>query len=150
MTSKRLQRLVHLKRLVEQSRAAELRRKQQDLEDAQRAAQATADALRTLDETLDEDGGTATPEGLLLVHGYQQHLARTLQQQQEEAARTADGVEEEQGRVREAWQERRVMENVRDRAQEKESEAELSSERKTSDSLALQAYRRLHGGGGKP
>lgn len=138
MTSTRLHRLVRLRKLVEDVKAREL--------DERRTALVRAEAR--LDETRQEIVGldrlAARPSGsvheLLMVAGYQGHLEKQAASQTVVVSEREASVEEGRVVVRDAWQERRLMENLHLRAVETEAEETDRAERRTIDALALTGF----------
>ncbi len=144
MTSRRLGRLVRLKKLMEQSRAADLAQEQAALGAAEadlRATHAEADALDTA-----LAGSEASADDLMMAAAWQAQLARKADSQRQQIAAVASRVEERTGEVQTAWKERRLMQGMHERAVSREVAAEAGAENKTNEALALNAYGRRKDG----
>ena len=144
MTSKRLARLVRLKKLAEQSKAAELAEEHRQLDEAVEAAEEKRSAIESLDD-LDAE---ATAEDLVAAQRWQGPLSK--QQRAAEAAVTSqeEVVADARDEVQTAWKERRLLEGVHERAAAGEQAEADSAERKSYESIALGIYARGKGENG--
>ncbi len=144
MTSRRLGRLVRLKKLMEQSRAADLAQEQAALGAAEADLQATHAQADALESAL--EGTEATADDLMMASAWQAELASRAESQREQIAQGAGRVEERTGEVQEAWKERRLMQGIHERAVSREVAVETGTENKQNEALALAAYGRRRDG----
>ena len=144
MTSQRLARLVRLRKLVEQSTAAELAERQRLLDDAEGVLDATQKEMEQVDQLVEQ--GQPNAQELLVASRYQGHLQKKARQQQNVIADQRVKVDEGRDDVREAWRERRLMEGVHDRAAAEEQTVAETSERKANEAIALNIYNRSQEG----
>lgn len=140
MTSRRIARLVRLKRLVEQSRAVELTQREQALQRARDALEATEKEMERQDDAAGK--GEPTAQELVLSARYQGLLRRQAQHQRSEVEQQSVHVELGRDDVRDAWRERRLMEGVHERAAEQEHAEQEATERKSHEAIALGIYSR--------
>ena len=140
MTSKRLARLVRLRKLVEQSAAAELAERQRELDEAQQELDATWREMDQVDQLVEE--GQPSAHDLVVAQRYQGHLQKRARKQQSTVTSQEQVVSEGRDEVREAWRERRLMEGVHDRAAAEEQAQAETSERKAHEAIALNIYTR--------
>ncbi|MCP4869512.1 MAG: hypothetical protein GY898_12430 [Proteobacteria bacterium] len=140
MTSKRLERLVRLKKLVERQKAADLVAEERRLSDATAQAEATQAEI----DAVDEGTGTqdVSAEDMLAANRWRGHLARKLQKDQGAVVEQAAQVSNVRTDVQEAWRERRLMEGMKDRAVTAEAEEAAVGERKEYEAIALSVYSR--------
>ncbi len=140
MTSKRLARLVRLRKLVEQSAAAELSERQRELDEAQEELDSTWREMEQVDQLVEE--GQPSAQELVVASRYQGHLQKRARHQQEVVTSSEQQVAEGRDDVREAWRERRLMEGVHERAAAEEQAQAETSERKAHEAIALSIYNR--------
>jgi len=133
MKSRRLARLVRLRRLVEQSHATELQSRKRSL------AEAEDDLQRTLDQIEESQDMpvSSTAMEMLWRSSFEEHL-----EGEADVRRGVIGVREEvvtEGEeiVREAWQRRRLMQHLHERAEQREFEAEKSKQYRSMDDMNL-------------
>lgn len=140
MTSKRLGRLVRLKKLVEASRAAELAEEQQSLTSEQaRLEQLRSEAAATERALVRAD---VTAEELAMASAWQDRLGERAAIQEVAVSQAEERVAERAQGVQLAWRERRLLEGVHGRAKDRESAADADKERKANDAIALRSYGR--------
>jgi flagellar export protein FliJ len=140
MTSQRLGRLVRLKKLVEQSRAAELAEEQRTLGQAEEELERIRAEAESADRVLVRADVTATE--LAMAWAWQDQLGRRAVEQAEVVAVAEERVAEVAVGVQEAWRDRRLLEGVHDRAVDRELAVETGKERKLNDDIALRGYGR--------
>ncbi len=140
MTSKRLGRLVRLKKLVEQARAAELADEQATLGQAETALEETQAEAAAVDRAVVKTDATA--EELAMASAWQAQLGKRATAQRQAVADAEERVAEQAQVVQSAWRERRLMEGVHGRAVERETAAGMDKERKANDAIALRSYGR--------
>lgn len=140
MTSQRLARLVRLRKLVEQTAAAELAERQRGLDRAQDELEATERELEQIDELVEESEPSA--HDLVIANRYQGHLQKRARQQLGVLTNREVQVDEGRDDVREAWRERRLMEGVHERAAAEELAQVETTERKANEAIALNIYNR--------
>ena len=138
MTSRRLARLVRLKKLAEQSKAADLVEETRALDQAVEAAEETRAAIDSIDD-LQED---ASADELVAAQRWQGHLSQRLQNEQVAVSTSEVAVAEARDDVQTAWKERRLLEGVHERAAAGEQAEADSAERKSYESIALGIYSR--------
>ena len=144
MSVKRLARLVRVRKLVEQSKSSELVERQTLLSDARKALDDTQEELCAVD--FQQRLSSPTAEQLEMAAVYQGHLEQEAARQVDQVVERARSVEEGRNEVREVWRERRLMEEVHDRASEKERAEAESVDRRKQDDLALGAFARRQRG----
>ena len=138
MTSDRLARIVRVKKLMEQARSTELAESQASLDGAADSLRQTHEELYALDVQQTENRPTAAQ--LKAAAAYQGHLELRAVDELAEVAHQRQRVDEDRDRVREVWQERRLLEGVQDRLVQKEREELESAERRVVDEMALNAH----------
>ena len=138
MTSKKLARIVRVKKLMEQARSAELAERQAVLSSAAMNLRQTHEDLRSLDDAQTEVRPSA--EQLQAAAAYQGHLERRAVEVQEEVVVAKQQVEEGRGLVEEVWRERRVLEDFQERLIERERAEMDTAERRIADDMALNAH----------
>jgi flagellar export protein FliJ len=143
MTSKRLGRLVRLKKLVEQSRAAELAEEQATLGQAEDALAQTRAEAAAADVALVRSDATA--DELAMASAWQNQLGKKAKKQSEAVAEAEVRVADHTEGVQLAWRERRLLEGVHERAVDREIADDESKERKRNDDIALRTYGRKGG-----
>ena len=134
-----------LKKLVEQSRAAELAESQRSLDEAQQQLDGHRDELDELDRQA-STSGEQTAHELVVASRYEGHLQKRIQRAQLNVETRSSEVDDSRSTVQEAWRERRLLEGVHDRVAASETAAEESSERREYDAIALSIYTRNNGG----
>ena len=144
MTSQRLARLVRLRKLVEQSAAAELAERQRTLDEARDELDATQREMEQVDHLVEE--GQPSAQELVVASTYQGHLSKKARKQEDVIVDQRVRVDEGRDEVREAWRERRLMEGVHDRAAVQEQTVAETSERKANEAIALNIYNRAQEG----
>ena len=143
MTSQRLGRLVRLKKLVEQSRAAELAEEQATLGQAEGELRQTRAEAMAADHALARADVTA--DQLAMASAWQDQLGQRAVQQEQVVDEASRRVAEQAEVVQVAWRERRLMEGVHGRAVDREVAADEYAERKQNDAIALRGYGRTGG-----
>ena len=143
MTSKRLGRLVRLKKLKEQVAAAELAEEQQTLGQAEDELQRLRAEAEAADFAVVRPD--VSPSELAMASAWQDQLGRRAAQQQGVVAVAEERVAERTGEVQEAWRDRRLLEGVHGRAVERETAADEGAERRRNDDIALRTYGRKGG-----
>lgn len=138
MTSNRLARIVRVKKLVEQARSTELAESQASLDDANDSLRRTHEELEALDDQ--QTANSPTADQLQAAAVYQGHLERRAVEEQEEISHQTHRVEEDRERVKEVWQERRLLEGVQERLIERERQEAESADRRATDEIALNAH----------
>ena len=139
MTSKRLARLVRLKKLAEQAQAVELEEQRRALDEAKGRLSAVHDAMDAAEGSL-EAGSSAAD--LVQVAAYRDHLSEQAKQSRAEVAQKAASVRDQEGEVRSAWQDRRLLEGVHGRAVEREAVETNAKDHKAMEAIALSRYGR--------
>lgn len=76
------------------------------------------------------------------AYNYLDNLEGKIEQQAQEKEKTIEQVNEQRENLKECWQERRVMEILKDKAWEEYKEEEKKQERMNIDELTLNAYGR--------
>ena len=143
MTSKRLGRLVRLKKLAEQAAAAELAGEQQTLGQAETALQQTQDEAAAAERAIARADVTA--DELAMASAWQDQLGKRARKQEATVAEVEERVAERAEEVQSAWRDRRLLEGVHGRAVERETAADMDAERKSNDAIALGRYGRKGG-----
>ncbi len=141
MTSKRLARLVRLKKLAEEARATELAERRAALGVAEDDLARTRRAAETSDAALAVGASGAE---VMALASYQEDLARQMQDQRAEIARRTEVVRDGEDAVREAWSSRRSLQSAQERAEAREDDAARAQERRELDELALNRRGRKH------
>lgn len=144
MSLKRLARLVRVRKLVEQAKSAELAEHQSSLSAARQALDDTQEELCAVD--FQQRLSAPTAEQLTMAAAYQGRLEKQAAEQIDDVVECARSVEAGRSAVREVWQERRLMEEVHDRASERERAEAESVDRRKQDDLALGAFARRQKG----
>ena len=143
MKSKRLARLVRLRKLVEQSHAADLQGKKNSLRGAE----------HDLDETLarihaaQAKSGTGSVVEMMWRSSFQEHLGEEAEQRRDLIGLHQQVVAEGEVVVRQAWQERRLVQHLQERAEQRELEEEKSKNYRELDDMSLMRGNRKRGGG---
>lgn len=140
MNSQRLQRLVRLRKLVEDVESRELDSRRKGLAVAEAALDETHKSLSEIDAARSQV--VRTPGDLVMVSQYEAHLARIAVQQKGVIVEREAEVETQRTVVQQAWQERRLMENVHGRAVTVEREERETVERRFLDAIALDGFAR--------
>ena len=110
MTSKKLARIVRVKKLMEQARSAELAERQAVLSSAATSLRQTHEDLRSLDDAQTKSG--RVPSSSKRPRPTRGTLSARCRSQ-EEVVVAEQQVEEGRGLVEEVWRERRVLEDFR-------------------------------------
>ncbi len=140
MTSKRLSRLVRLKKLAERQKAADLAAEQRRLDDAKASADATRAEIDALQER--KESTDVSPAELVAANRWQGHLARKLQREEDAVVEQAAEVDSTRDDVQAAWRERRLLEGMHERAADAEAAEAEAGERKEYEAIALSVYSR--------
>lgn len=140
MTSKRLARLVRLKKLVERQKVADLVAEERRLSDAAAEVEATRGEIEALHERVETQDVSA--DEMLAASRWKGHLARKLQKRRGAVVEQAAQVDSVRDGVKEAWRERRLMEGMKERAASVEAEEAATGERKEYEAIALSVYSR--------
>jgi len=143
MKSKRLARLVRLRKLVEQSHAADLQGKKNSL---QAAEDELAQTLSRLEEVQDEPGTGSVVE-MLWRSSFGEHLKDVAEQRRDLVGVHKQVVAEGEEIVREAWQRRRLVQHLQERAEQREFEEEKSKDYREQDDMSLMRGNRKSGRG---
>lgn len=143
MTSKRLGRLVRLKKLAEQAAAVELAEEKATLDQAEVALQQTRAEAAAADRAVGRSDVTA--DELAMASAWQNQLGQRAKEQRVTVAEAEERVAERAVDVQSAWRDRRLLEGVHGRAVEREVAADMDAERKTNDAIALGRYGRNGG-----
>ncbi len=142
MKSKRLARLVRLRKLVEQSHAADLQGKKSSL---QAAEDDLAETLSRIQEVQDQ-AGTSSAVEMLWRASFEQHLDGEADQRRDLIGLHKQVVAEGEEIVREAWQRRRLVQHLQERAEQREFEEEKSKNYREMDDMSLMRGNRERGG----
>lgn len=134
MRSRRLARLVRLKKLTEQARATELAEQRGELAVAEGALAATHEAMQATDASVP---GVVTGTELMALSEYQEALVLQAAQQRVVISEQEEAVRLREEAVRSAWIDRRSMQGVQERAVERERADEARKERMTMEELTL-------------
>lgn len=140
MNPARLQRLVRLRKLVEDVEARELDVRRRALDAAEADLASTHRSLDEIDAVRNEV--VRTPSDLVMVAAYEEHLVKVAVAQQQVITQRGEEVETQRTVVRDAWQARRLMEDVHGRAVTQETEERESGERRSLDATALDGFTR--------
>jgi len=132
MRSRRLARLVRLKKLTEQARATELAEQRGELAVAEGALAATREAMQAADAAVP---GVITGTELMALSEYQEALVLQAAQQRVVISEQEEAVRLREEAVRSAWIDRRSMQGVQERAVERERADEARKERMTMEEL---------------
>jgi flagellar biosynthesis chaperone FliJ len=143
MSSKRLQRVVRVRRLWEGSRAAELGRSRNALEEARRELD---EAGRRLDAH-DRDARDFESDPVLedSARRYRGALAKGRGARARDVEQHIEQVQVHRRSVEEAHRDLRLMEELHDRVQARELQHASAEDAKAHDALALAAYIRNRG-----
>ena len=133
MKSKRLARLVRLRKLVEQSHAADLQGKKSLL---QAAEDELAQTLSRIEGVQDETGTGSVVE-MLWRSSFEEHLGDVADQNRDLVGLHKQVVAEGEEVVREAWQRRRLVQHLQERAEHREFEEEKSKGYREQDDMSL-------------
>jgi flagellar export protein FliJ len=139
-----LQRLVRLRKLVEDVHLRELDERRVALHQAESRLDGTRREIGFVDRLAARP--TITAEELVLVNEYQVHLLRREITEKEGVVLRTTEFEAGREVLREAWQERRLMENLHERARTVEAEERDQVERRNLDALALDGFDRRRRG----
>ncbi|MBJ94595.1 MAG: hypothetical protein CMP23_08985 [Rickettsiales bacterium] len=132
MKSKRLARLVRLRKLVEQSHAAELQGRKSELQAAEHALQQT---ITQLQELRDRQASSATE--MLWRASFEENLGREAEHRKGVIGLRRQVVAEGEQIVREAWQRRRLVQHLQERAEMRELEDEKTRNYRELDDMTL-------------
>jgi flagellar export protein FliJ len=138
MTSRRLARIVRVKKLVEQTRSTELAESQTVLDRAADDLRQTHEELQALNEAQTEN--TPTADQLQAAAAYQGHLERHAVEALDQVVVAKQQVEEDREKVAEIWRERRLLEDFQERLVERERLEADSEARRVADDMALNAH----------
>jgi len=133
MKSRRLARLVRLRRLVEQSHATDLQARKRSLEAAQ------VDLTRTLEqiEEVQDKPASSTVVEMLWRNSFEEHLEGEAEEQRGEVDVRELVVSEGEEIVKEAWQRRRLLQHLQERAEHREFEEAKSKSYREMDDMSL-------------
>jgi len=133
MKSHRLARLVRLRRLMEQSHATELQHRKRSLEVAQ------DDLTRTLGqiEEIQDKPSSSTVVEMLWRSSFEEHLEGEAEEQRGEVGVRQLVVSEGEEIVKEAWQRRRLVQHLQERAEQREFEEAKSKSYREMDDMSL-------------
>ncbi len=137
MTSKRLARLVRLKRLMERSHLSELQRRRAELESAEQQLQDTKERLHSA-----PTGSRESVADLEQEARYREHLAEQADVQRDTVTDCSEEVNSGEVKVRGAWTERRLFEHIHGRAALREAEDMRRQDWRANDAVALNSYAR--------
>ena len=133
MKSSRLARLVRLRRLVEQSHAADLQSKKRSLEVAEEDLSQT---LERIEQSQDQRSSISASE-MLWRASFEEHLESEAEEQRGEIGVRALVVAEGEQIVKEAWQRRRLVQHLQERAEQREFEEAKSKDYRSMDDMNL-------------
>jgi flagellar export protein FliJ len=133
MKAKRLARLVRLRKLVEQSHAADLQGRKSSL---QAAEDELTQTLVRIQEVQDKPGNSSAVE-MLWRSSFEEHLEDEADEHRELIGQRQQVVAESEEIVRAAWQRRRLIEHLQDRAEAREFEEEKSKSYREMDEMSL-------------
>jgi len=136
MNSKRLQRLVRLRELVEKSHVTELEERRRSLDEAEQLLAVTYQRM----DALDEDESATSADELMRIVRFQAHLEEQAAQQKGEIGDREAAVLEGLEIVRRAWQDRRLLEHMKDHAEARELADSQKKRWKAQDAMALNSY----------
>ena len=137
MTSKRLARLVRLKKLVEETKVTELADKRRSLDAAAHDLDCTDEEIERLHESkLPEP----TAQDLQVAARYQRHLAVRRDVQQKVVVERETEVERSREVVQDACRDRRLFEGLHERASTLEEEEHIAEERRELEAIGLSTY----------
>ncbi len=143
MTSKRLKRILRVRKLIETTRAADLAQSRSDLDAARRELDDAGKRLDAHDEAVGKMNLDPALEDSATL--YRKRLAEGRRESASEVDTQVDLVEEHRAEVESAYRGRRLMENLHDRVRARELQNAFSEEAKAHDALALAAYVRNGG-----
>jgi hypothetical protein len=138
MTSDRLKRIVRVRRLMENSRAADLRRSRNQLDSARQKLDDAGQQIVDHDQSLETMKLDADLEEMAVR--YRKVLQTGRVQQAQNVATHTDLVAESQATVARAHQDRRLMEKLHDRVRARELQTLAEGEAKTHAAIALTAH----------
>ena len=141
MKSRRLARLVRLRKLVEQSHAAELQSRKRSLEEAE---EDLSQLLGRIEESQEKRASSSAAE-MLWRSSFEEHLEEEAEEQRGEIGLREQVVAEGEEVVRQAWQRRRLMQHLQERAEQREFDEEKSKQYREMDDMSL--MRAKHGDG---
>lgn len=141
MKSRRLARLVRLRKLVEQSHAAELQSRKRSLEEAE---EDLSQLLGRIEESQEKRSSSSAAE-MLWRSSFEERLEEEAEEQRGEIGTRAQVVAEGEEIVRQAWQRRRLMQHLQERAEQREFDEEKSKQYREMDDMSL--MRAKHGDG---
>jgi len=133
MKSKRLARLVRLRKLVEQSHAADLQGKKNSLQAAEDDLAQTLSRL----EQVQGDAGSGSVVEMLWRSSFEEHLGDVVEQRRDLVGLRQQVVAEGEEVVREAWQRRRLVQHLQERAEQREFEEAKSKDYREQDEMSL-------------
>ena len=138
MKSRRLGRLVRLKKLVEQVHAVELDQRRRSLNEAEDELDETLTRLDALGDRLVDP----TAEELVRASHFEEHLSAQAELQRGTIVEREDHVSEGVGRVKAAWQDRRLLQHMEEMAREREAFEHQVRTWKGQDDNALASHSR--------
>jgi len=140
VTSKRLKRILRVRKLIETTRAADLAQSRSDLDAARRELDDAGKRLDAHDEAVGKMNLDPALEDSATL--YRKRLAEGRRESATEVEQQVDLVEEHRAEVESAYRGRRLMENLHDRVRARELQSEAGAEAKSQDALAIAAYSR--------
>ena len=141
MKSRRLARLVRLRKLVEQSHATELQSRKRSLEEAE---EDLSQLLGRIEESQENRSSSSAAE-MLWRSSFEERLEEEAEEQRGEIGTREQVVAEGEEIVRQAWQRRRLMQHLQERAEQREFDEEKSKQYREMDDMSL--MRAKHGDG---
>lgn len=133
MKAKRLARLVRLRKLVEQSHAADLQGRKRSLQVAEDELSQT---LVRIQEVQEKPSNSSAVE-MLWRSSFEEHLEDEADEHRGLIDQRQQVVTEGEEIVRAAWQRRRLIEHLKDRAEQREFEEEKSKSYREMDEMSL-------------
>jgi len=133
MKSRRLARLVRLRKLVEQSHAADLQSRKSSLQEAE------DDLLQTLSrlESVQEKPNNSTAMEMLWRSRFEEHLEDEADQRRGVIGLRRQVVNDGEEIVKAAWQRRRLIQHLQERALQRELEEAKSKRYREMDDMSL-------------
>ena len=133
MKSRRLARLVRLRRLVEQSHAADLQSRKHSLQEAEEDLMQT---LIRLEEVQDKPSNSTAME-MLWRSRFEEHLEDEADQRRGVIGLRRQVVVDGEEIVKAAWQRRRLIQHLQERALQRELEEAKSKRYREMDDMSL-------------
>ncbi len=143
-----MQQVLEYRQGLEDRGKEELARRKRILDEANRKLEMLEDEQdKTMQLWREHSSGTMDIYYLHDTAQYMQSLTGNIQKQVEKKSKCCEKLEEQRAVVKKCWQERRIMEILKDKSYQDYKKEEQKIERSVNDELALKNYLRKQGSG---